>query len=35
MRETIYFSDIPTGTPEDWPGWMVGWPRRQVGSMAS
>jgi hypothetical protein len=19
MRETIYLSDIPTGTPEDWP----------------
>lgn len=20
MRETVYFSDIPTGTPEDWRG---------------
>jgi hypothetical protein len=20
MRKTIYFGDIPTGTPEDWPG---------------
>ena len=19
MRETIYFSEMPTGTPEDWP----------------